>query len=492
MKELVLLPRESISSSKTYTLRDVIAIGARHRRIALISLFGIVLGAVAAAIFMPKYQSEMEVIVKRGRMDPVLTAEPDPRPEMTQEITEEEMNSEAEMIQSGDILDRAVTMTGLDKLEYSLFSKLTPEEQVQLAARRLAKHLDVSLVKKTNVIKVVYGSRDPERAAKVVKALASLYLEKHAAVQRPAGQSAFFEQQVSDAQKALEESETQLARFTKDSNVVAPMQARDLAVQKMAEFSSAAQQARASAAETQSRINSLERLAHSVPPRITTQLKTADNPMLLQQMKSKLLSQQLQRTELLAKYQPSYRLVTDLDREIAETQKEIAAEESSPVKEEVTDQNLTHQWVLSELAKGRADLSTYQAQIAASDQIVRRYEQVAQQLEQRSREQQDLTRAVKVREDNFLLYKRKLEEARISDALDKERMLNVAMVEAPTSPVLPAHPALVYAALGAILACMLSVFAMFTAEYMDSSFRTPDELRSYLNVPVLAALPQSE
>jgi uncharacterized protein involved in exopolysaccharide biosynthesis len=145
--------------------------------------------------------------------------------------------------------------------------------------------------------------------------------------------------------------------------------------------------------------------------------------------------------------------------------------------------------VRSELAKARADLASYQAGVTAAQGIVTRYQAMTQQLQDKALEEQQIQRNLKVNEDNYLLYQRKLEEARISDALDKQRILNVSLAEIPAVPVLPAHPVWVYGLLGALLACMLGGFAVFTAEYTDNSFRTPDELRAFLDVPVLAALP---
>ena len=52
-------------------------------------------------------------------------------------------------------------------------------------------------------------------------------------------------------------------------------------------------------------------------------------------------------------------------------------------------------------------------------------------------QQDDLVRDVKTAEDNYLLYLRKREEARISDALDSKRIVNVSIAEAATVPALP-------------------------------------------------------
>ncbi|MGB7330155.1 MAG: hypothetical protein WBD25_02120, partial [Terriglobales bacterium] len=104
-------------------------------------------------------------------------------------------------------------------------------------------------------------------------------------------------------------------------------------------------------------------------------------------------------------------------------------------------------------------------------------------------DQQDLMRTAKTEEDNYLLYQRKREEARIGDALDERRILNVAIVEPPVAPVLPEHSVVLYFLLAFVLAMVFSVGIAFTAEYFDSTIRTPDEAYSLLEVPVLAWLP---
>jgi len=101
-------------------------------------------------------------------------------------------------------------------------------------------------------------------------------------------------------------------------------------------------------------------------------------------------------------------------------------------------------------------------------------------------------RAAKVEEDNYLLYLRKREEARIGDALDERRILNMAIVEPPAAPALPAHSVLLYFLLAFGLAMGFSVGIAFMMEYFDPTIRTPDEACGLLEVPVLAWLPAPE
>ena len=137
----------------------------------------------------------------------------------------------------------------------------------------------------------------------------------------------------------------------------------------------------------------------------------------------------MKRTELLTKYQPTYPLVQEVDKQLMDTRLALAKEESSPVKEETTDQNPTYAWVNSELAKAKADLSGFQARETALTAIVNVYMAQARQLEQQGILQGDLMRTEKADEANYLLYTKKKEEARIEDALDRTRLLNVSVAQ---------------------------------------------------------------
>jgi len=234
----------------------------------------------------------------------------------------------------------------------------------------------------------------------------------------------------------------------------------------------------------------LEQQAASIPPRLTTQLRTADNPQLLQQMKSTLLALELKRSELLSKFEPTYPLVAEVEKQIRETRATIAGEKDAPVRDETTDQNPTYEWVKSELAKARTELSGLKARADANQSALLKYRNHARDLQQAAIVQQDLLRTAKTEEDNYLLYLRKQEEARINDALDARGILNVAIAEPATVPVLPARSFSYYVLLCTFLAGCGSVGIAFFADFLDPSVRTPDEVSLLLDLPVLASIPK--
>jgi uncharacterized protein involved in exopolysaccharide biosynthesis len=111
-------------------------------------------------------------------------------------------------------------------------------------------------------------------------------------------------------------------------------------------------------------------------------------------------------------------------------------------------------------------------------------------LDQKALTQQDLLREQKANEDNYLLYLSKREQARMSDALDKTRIANVAIAIPPSIPVLPVHsvPLVIVVAFG--LAGVLSILLAYTADYLDSSFQTPAQVIEILDIPVVISMPK--
>ena len=490
------------------TLRDLMRVAFRHRQLVTLCFLGVLAGAMPVAILLPeKYEARMKILVKHERTDPVVTSESNisfAMPQLSNQlVTEEDMNSEVELIKSRDLEEKVVETCGLDSSQPSFWDFLHPiwnflnptstAERIDKAVRRLDDDLKIEPTTKTNMIEVRYASPDPLLSARVLTTLANGYLVKHLAVNRPPGAFNFFQQQAEQYQKDLATAEARLAGFNRDQEhgAVSPEIQKPLVLKSANDFEATLRQAQASIAQTQERIRALEALAAATPSRLATADRKSDNPLLLQQLKSSLLTLELQRTELLNKFEPSYRPVQQVEAQIAQTRAAIAAEDKAPLDEETTDRNPTYQWVDGELAKARADLASYQAQAAATTKIVRDYRSSAVLLEQEDIEHQDLIRTAKADEANYLLYLNKREEARISDALDDRRIVNVAIAEAATAPALPVHSRWLFVLLGILFAILVSVGAPFVADHYDASFRTADEIEAFLNTPVLAAMPNN-
>jgi len=469
--------------------KDIIAIGFRRKRIIILSFSAIFLGSVLLSVFSsPSYQAHTKLLVKRERIDPVITPGENAPVVTHEDVTEEELNSEVELLESDDVLRLVVVATGLDA-HRPLFGKSDEATRLAKAIQRLRSSLQVDAVRKSNLIGITYSSSDAQLCSKVLNKLNETYIEKNTDVHRPHGQYKFFEQQSERYKAELDQAEQRLKEFASEPGGVSPLLARDNTLHKLSEFSGTLDQTRAEMAATEQKIHTLEKQAGTVPSRITTQLRETDDTALLQQYKSTLLNLELKRTELLTKYQATYPLVLEVDKQIADTRTQIAAEESKPVREQTTDENPTYQFVATELARARAEYSALQARAAATQAIVAMYRKEAEQLEQKGIVHQDLLRAQKTDEDNYLLYLKKREEARMSDALDQRGILNVIVAEQPIVPVLPVGSPFMTVVLGFVMAAVVSTGTALAAEYVDPSFRTPAQVIDELNIPMLAAVP---
>ena len=474
------------------SMRDVLLIVFRQRRLLLVSFVATFLAVLLYGLFTPSYQAQMKVLVRRGRIDPVVTSTPTQPPLFREEVTEEELNSEVELLRDEQILHQVVQTAGLDSEHRSWFwesAKDNQEVHLARAVERMANRLKVVPVRKTALIAVTYASSDPAQAAQVLNTLASAYLERHLLVRRPSGEFNFFEQQVVQSRRGLEEAASRLIQFTRDRNVVSAGLERDMSLQKLSEADANNRQTHVAISETIKRIRSLEWTLKSLPERTTTQLRSSDNPQLLEKMKSKLLELELKRTELLTKFEPSFRLVQEVDQQIAETKISLAAEHLAPVREETTEKDPNHEWAKAELVKSQVELSALEARATAMSKVLTAYRDSAHHLGDDAIQQDELARNLKAAEDKYLLYVNKREEARIADALDQGGILNVTIAEQPRVPALRARSEWSFGLLGILLAGPMSLGLAFAADYLDPAFRTPEEVVAYLETPVLASLP---
>jgi uncharacterized protein involved in exopolysaccharide biosynthesis len=489
----------------TPTARDLLAICFRQKKLFLCSFFAIFCFAVLyAAVKKVQYQAEMKVLVKRDRVDPVVTSENSSAPKPGG-VTPAEVNSEVFLLNSHDLIEKVALACPLPKPEVSFlehayssvrsfFKRMFSDKPAGFpSAPDLPGVLSVSPEKLSNVITVTYLAPDPQHVAKVLNTLADLYLEKHLAVHRPSGAFEFFQQETERYRKGLAMVEAQLSDPSKSEGIVSNELEKELTLKALPEAEGRLREGQEAMAETEERIRILEKQIKSTDPRMTTNVRTSDNREVLQSLKSSLFALELKRTELLEKYDPSYRPVQEVEKQIAQIRETMVNEEKVTHRDETSDQNPVYRLLTESLAKAKSELPAFRARAVSAAETVRLYRGKSRELDRRQMVQHDLERAQKLTEENYQLYLRKQEEVRISNELDRQRIVNVAVIEraeVPTDPYGTSKIIIVLA--GGLLASLASFGLAFAVNQLDPTFRTPDELGAFLNVPVVAALPKND
>src|SRR5580704_7597008 len=275
--------------------RELGAVISRQRWIILGTVILVALAMVLAGVWTPEYAAQMKLLVLRHRVDAVISPEAvSPVVWGGDQVSEDDLNSEVELLKSTDLLRKVVVVTGLDH-DPSL-KRRTPEQAIAAAALNLEKHLKVEAIRKTNMISVRYVSRDPQMASKVLNALSEAYAEKHLEVHRASGEMKFFDQQVSEYKRSLEESKQKILQMSEENGVVSPQQERDSALQRATEFDASASQAQQAVQEGSRRMATLRQQLATLKPQVTGSVRVTSNEALLGQLKEKLSALELKRT----------------------------------------------------------------------------------------------------------------------------------------------------------------------------------------------------
>jgi len=144
----------TVADAPAPTLRELAMVLFRQRKVFL-SVFGAIsVLALLYAIFGASYRAEVRILVRRGRSDPPAAAQQNAPPDFSRvEVTEEELNSEVELLKDDDVLRQVVRATDLASHDWLRWFRPheEPAASVERAARRLGKRLKIESIKKTNL-----------------------------------------------------------------------------------------------------------------------------------------------------------------------------------------------------------------------------------------------------------------------------------------------------------------------------------------------------
>ncbi|MEP6911131.1 MAG: Wzz/FepE/Etk N-terminal domain-containing protein [bacterium] len=491
------------SNQAKISVRDIANVLFRHKLLICATFLVVALGSGLVAFLMPnEYESRMKILVKNTRSDVPITPERTTGAGGTpivNEVSENQINSEIELLTSEDLLKQVVTECGLYKTDSSILARLgfkevnrTQAAQVEEAGRRLAKDLVITAVKKANIIDVKYSSSSPQTAAAVLRKLQDLYLEKHLKLHRPPGTYDFFKTKAAEYEGELQAAEKERSKFQQSMNVISLTQQKEQTVQKLAEAKSKLMETTAYLREVNDRIAKVEQQLQHLQPSIVTQSRTLPNQYSAERLNTLMVELQNRRTQLLTKFRADDRLVKEVDQQIKTTRAALDKATKETATEQSTGLNPLRQTLETELARGRVDQAGTQGRHEMLVGQVAQYEAQLSRLESSTAPYEDLNRKVKQSEESYQLYKQKEEESRITDELDQNKITNVSVAEAPAQPQLPSRPNRpLNFILGIVLGALLSIGSVFIAELMRDTVLTPRELEVLTGKKVLVSVPRN-
>jgi uncharacterized protein involved in exopolysaccharide biosynthesis len=209
---------------------------------------------------------------------------------------------------------------------------------------------------------------------------------------------------------------------------------------------------------------------------------------IITEAQGKLLDLKLREQQLLENYNQGSRLLVNVRKEIALTT-DFLRQQEEDITKKVKTGNIVYQEVEKEALTTEADLNAQFAKARALKLQLSQVEREIQSLDLKENELDDLNREVSNNDKNYRTYVDKLEEARISGDMDRQKMANVSVIQAAGIPAKPVWPKKVLnIILGGILGAVSGIGFAFFSEYCSQGFSSPGSAEKKLGLPVLTTI----
>jgi uncharacterized protein involved in exopolysaccharide biosynthesis len=494
------------------SLNDAVRVLIRHKTKAILFLICSLALAVAVSVFLPRvYRSEGRLLIRLGwentRLDPVSKLGDAAILTGVGQIREFEVNSVVAILTSRAIIGGVVDSLGPDAILGDVEPPLPANDEIVRAAANtdgsseakihaatgvldkptgvgaeeelkqrdaainvISDNLVVEAILRSNVIVVSYEGGSPELSQAVVAELMDIYVGRHAQLNRAQGAHEFLARQTKDLYDKLKQTEQELLALKNETEVVSPSHWREELSEQMGIIDRALLQAVAAEGAAEARIRVLKESLADLPSTVVTARHTGPDKALAG-MREQLYHLEMREQQLLADSTEEYfelqqvREQKSRAQEILDDMKLLTEETEGP----------SHQYQQMELA-----LLQEEPLLASLRAKTERLEQQRAELVDQFRRfnNQDLQirrleREVDLQDANYRQYVANVEQARIDDALEDERMASISVVQPASFEISPIRPrAMLNLAVGLMLGVFGGVGVAFLSEYLGNAQRT--------------------
>ncbi len=450
--------------------REMIAVVQTRKKFALTVFILLLLSGIALlALRRPWYEASLQILVSNE------TAGANRAPVGNQEIVQAE-----------------VALLTSEELLASVAQTLSATNETGNSAQQLATQLSVRPAVNAPVITVTYRATSPARAEQVLNALYEKYAARHIPPRSQNEVSEELRTRSAEFNKKLDESNNSIKQLESEQGMIAVAAQKDLLLKQSFEVRQQADATRTEKGTLEKQIAALRTQVAEQPEQIETASVIKHAPA-LDKMKEEVIALEMQRTQMLQKYQPQHRLVRDLEQRIAQAKNLIAQEEQNPPRERTFALNETRQRLANDLLQAESNFAALSQRAKQLSELLTEYETRLQGLNLRSFKKSDLERERAINEEAYLFYQKKAQEAEINAVLSQANTPRINLIEAPHANTRPvnirwAHDLFTLACVS-LLAALGIVFAL---EILQPRIRSAEAFQHRFGLPVLAQLPPAQ
>lgn len=471
------------------SFRDMINIIFRYKYL-IVSVFVIACGASYMYVrSQPEiYVSEAKLLLTVGRENIQMIPTGDNAVSVSRSATQD-INAEIEILRTPDLYSQLYDDLDMESYLYA-HNAIPPEiplsspEYAAIRDQVIHNFMDntrIEIARNANVIVISYGSMDPDLAHQIVSRLIEIYLDKRAGIHYSSGSYNFFSDQSNKYLTALNDIEKQLADIKNELNITSIPDYRSALMTRIESTRNELDMNSASIAEASSQIDLIQ--SELVNPPVSG---SSGNAMNYESIITELTNLQVQERELLSKYTEDNIQVRNVRRRIDELSARLQntmTDDGSSASSLEMQQNLSTRKI--ELAGLKAKNNELQKTLTQSLDDLKKLNDAELTINQ-------LERNREIQYENYMKYSDNLEESRIDQIVQQEKLSNIRILQEATLPTMPiAQRKYRNLAMGMFLGLFGGMGMAFILDYMDNTVKTPEDIEKRLKLQTLTSIPFS-
>ncbi len=453
-----------------------------QKRIIYFVAAAIFIASILVSFLWPKTYAAYGSILVKGKKaekspDAIEKEEIKPFP-----VTKEDLNSESEILTSPDVIrntliflkennlknnaaSKRFSFLALFKIKKKTTGNITIEES---EIYKIKKRITTEIVPITNVIKITVQDRDSKYAVLFLDTLMEQFLKYRMQLYNSAESKSFFKQQVTESKKSIEDKEDELMKLYKEGDGVMPAKEieNNLLIKK--DLEQDLYHFKQSAIE---KAQIIQQINNALQSREISFFSFLDGNESITGLSKSLQALVAERNTILSKYSKESEKAQYIDEQVTATY--------NALKKEISDYNNNI----------KRQLETINEKIDSVEQRIEKIQTQNMKLQELTIATERVKRDIEIYKLSYDIFSKRKEESRITSSSEAGTFLISIMGKAfPSSgPIFPIPMLLI--PIGLITGLMTGMSLGFLKEYLDQTFKKPEDVFKYAQLPVLLFIP---
>ncbi|MBF0186362.1 MAG: hypothetical protein HQL50_00380 [Magnetococcales bacterium] len=479
-----------------YTMRDLLTVVFYEKRMILIFFFFIVSLGVGVAFMLGKTYTASTRILVLPSQEYVMKASVGT---IAQGLAMEDkaiVRSEMQILDNDRLIEEVIQDMSLariyPKIAVQPVEKASSVEEANrirlgMAVTAFRTRLDVQTVKDANVIGITYTHVDGGIAAEALNLLVMAYMEYRRSVFAQPKADIFVNQRDIFAGR-LTTLEKKAEKLKEENNISDFTAQKSLILRQHAEMLSNQLETNTLYDQTVRRLAQVEsELAKT--PKVIPIFSDSNQDDSRDTARSTLVTLEMRRNELLTRFTEDNRYVLDLDTQIQDMKNLITATPPKESRSERVGPNPLHQQLNAEVATLKSEAESLRARRTSVNGQIESISDRLTQFDNLERLFNSMKLEREVLQQNLLVYSQKVEESRITKAMEDQKTANVRVIEEATPPRKANNPTRIILILSGILGVIFAGGSAFIKDFFREIMISPENAERVLGLPVLVAVP---